>query len=118
MLQEILERYEKLVNTSDRANGRKLYGQLYNAGYVDIRMLYSCVDTCEKDRCSREHLFDVGFSFRLNRIDDLLRKNPDNAQLKHEREWFAKALSELKAAFVERSFWYCNTSYIAIAGVK
>ncbi len=118
LLQEILERYGKLVNTSDRANGRKLYRQLYDAGYVNIRMLYSCVDTCEKDRRSREHLFDVGFSFRLNRIDDLLRKNPDNVQLKQEREWFAKALSELKAAFVERSFWYCNTSYIAIAGVK
>lgn len=118
LLNEILTRYSKIVKNSDRSNGRKLYTQLYNAGYVNIRMLYSCVDTCEKDRRSRERLFDVGFSFRLHRLEDLTQKNPNNAFLKKEKEWFAKALAEFKEIFVERNFWYCNTSYIAIAGVK
>ncbi len=118
LLQEILTRYGKIVTSSDRSNGRKLYSQLFSTGYVGIRMLYSVVDTCEKDRRSRENLFQVGFSFRLNQIDELLKKNPGNEELKREREWFAKALAEFKEAFVDRSFWYANTSYIAIAGVK
>lgn len=117
LLDEILTRYGKLITASDRTNGRKLYTQLYNAGYVEIKMLYSVVDTCGKDRKSRERLFDVGFSFRLNRIDELIAKNPENTHLREEREWLERAIAELREAFVDRSFWYCNTSYIAIAGV-
>lgn len=118
LLEEILTRYGKLVTASDRSNGRKLYSQLYNAGYVGIQMMYSVADTCEKDRRSRERLFDIGFSFRLNRIDELIKSNPNQEGLKKEREWFKDALAEFKEAFVERSFWYCNISYIAIAGVN
>ena len=81
-------------------------------------MLYSVTDTCEKDRKRKENLFNVGFAYRLNRIDDLIALNPDNDYLKSERAWMEKALITLKEAFCERDFWYCNTSYIAIAGVR
>ena len=118
LLQEILRRYGKIITSSDRSNGRKLYSQLFSTGYVNIRMLYSVVDTCEKDRRSRQRLFEVGFSFRLNQLDELLAKNPNNEELKKERDWFAKALAEFQETFVDRSFWYANTSYIAIASVK
>lgn len=118
LLKEILYRYEKLVKTSDRSNGRKLYWQLYKAGYVGMQMIYSVVDTCGKDRKERERLFDVGFSFRLNRIDEMIALNPDNEELKKERKWFDTNLSALYEAFIDRSFWYSNTSYIIIAGVK
>lgn len=118
LLNEIIERSGKLITNSDRSNGRKLYSQLYGTGYVGIRMLYSVTDTCEKDRKRKENLFDVGFKFRLNRIDDLIKLNPDNEFLKSERAWMEKALTTLKEAFCERDFWYCNTSYIAVAGVK
>lgn len=118
LLKEILERYEKLVTASDRSNGRKLYSQLYDTGYTNIRMLYSVVDTCEKDRRRKERLYEVGFSFRLKRIEDLLNQNPNNEWLKNEYDWFKNALNEFKDAFLNRSFWYCNTSYIAIGGIK
>lgn len=118
LLSEILERSSKIITTSDRTNGRKLYSQLYGTGYVGIHMIYSVTDTCEKERRRKENLFNVGFAFRLNRIDELIALNPDNAFLKSERAWMEKALITLKEAFCERDFWYCNTSYIAIAGVK
>lgn len=118
LLRELMDRYGKIVSASDRSNGRKLYSQLYNAGYVDIKMLYSVVDTCGKDRREREWLYKVGLAFRLSRIDEMLACNPDNERLRAERDWFERTLTEFKNAFADRSFWYCNTSYIAIAGVK
>ena len=51
-------------------------------------------------------------------FDELLKKNPGNEEPKQKREWFAKAPAGSKEAFVDRSFRYANTSYIAIAGVK
>lgn len=118
LLTEILERYGKIVTNTDRSNGRKIYGQLYKTGYVNIRMLYSVTDTCGKDEKSRENLFKVGFGFRLNTLDELIALNPENSHLRSEREWIANALSTFKEAFCKRDFWFCNTSYIAIAGVK
>lgn len=118
LLTEILDRYGKIVTTSDRSNGRKIYGQLYSTGYVNIRMLYSVTDTCERDRKNKENLFKIGFDYRLNTLDELVALNPNNSQLKAERDWMANALATLKAVFCERDFWYCNTSYIAIAGVR
>lgn len=117
LLQEILARYASYA-PSDRINGRKLYGLLYNTGYVGIKMLYSVTDTCEKNRPSKEHMFKVGFGYRLNSLDHLISLNPDNEKLLEERKWLADALIKLEQAFCERDFWYCNTSYIAIAGVK
>lgn len=118
LLQELLDDYSKLIASSDRSSGRKLYSQLYSTGYVGIRMMYQVVDTCEKDRRNRSSLFDVGFSYRLKRLDELVEANPGNAALAKSRDDFAAKLARFKEAFVDRSFWYCNTSYIAIAGVK
>lgn len=118
LLSEILDRYSKIVTTSDRSNGRKIYGQLCSTGYVNIKMLYSVTDTCEKDRKNKENLFKIGFGYRLNTLDELITLNPDNSHLKSEREWLSEALTQFKEVFCDRDFWYCNVSYIAIAGVR
>ncbi len=118
LLEDILRKYEKAITVSDRSNGRKLYTRLFDSEYRNIRILYAITDTCGKDLSQREHFFDVGFGFRLNTIDALIRSDPQNEQLKKEREWFERALSELRRAFCEPDFWYCNTSYIAIAEVE
>ena len=65
-----------------------------------------------------ENLFRVGFAFRLKRVDRLIELNPDKAYLKEERAALATALEKLRECFCERNFWYCNTSYIAIAGIQ
>lgn len=51
-------------------------------------------------------------------LGGLLKQDLGNGEPKQKREWFAKAPAEFKEAFVDRSFRYANTSYIAIAGVK
>ncbi len=118
LLTEILDRYDRLVHSSDRENARKLCHQLYHAGYVNPRMLYTVSDTVGKDREFKELLFQLAFSFRLNRVDALLEKNPGNAFIASEREWLAGALETFKEAFFKQDFWYCVTTYIAIAEVS
>ena len=118
LLEEVIDRYSRIVTNSDRSNGRKLYGQLYDTGYVGIRMMYSVVDTCEKSRQEKENIYQVGFAFRLKRVDRLIELNPEQTYLKEERSALASALERLRESFCERSFWYCNTSYIAIAGIR
>lgn len=114
LLTEILDRYGRLINVSDRENGRKLYGQLYHAGYVNPQMMYTVSDTAGADK---EMLFQLAFGFRLHRVDALVEKNPDNAFLQKERAWLADALSRFKEAFFRQDFWYSVTTYIATAEV-
>ena len=114
LLTEILDRYGRLATTSDRENGRKIYGQLYHAGYINPQMQYVVSDTTDADK---DMLFQLAFGFRLNRIDALVEKNPGNAFLLQERAWMADALSRFKEAFFRQDFWYCVTTYIATAEV-
>ena len=86
LLTEILDRYGRLINNSDRENGRKLYGQLYGAGYENIRMIYTVSDTTDADEEFKNLLFHLAFGFRLNRVDALVDKNPDNQFIKEDRK--------------------------------
>lgn len=115
LLTEILDRYGRLIHNSDRENGRKLYSQLYQTGYTNPRMMYVVSDTTDADK---EMLFHLAFGFRLNRIDALVEKNPDNAFLRQERAWMADALARFKEAFFRPDFWYSVTTYIATAEVE
>jgi len=118
LLTEILERYDKLIHASDRENGRKLYHQLYHAGYINPRLIYTVSDTTGEGTEYKEMLFHLAFGFRLNRVDALLEKQPDNAFIRQEREWLKEALDRFREAFFRQDFWYCVTHYVAIAEVS
>lgn len=118
LMHEIFERYAKLISTSDRFNGRKLYSQLSNAGFSDIKMTYFVTDTCGKTRRDKEFLFDVGFGFRYNRINKLMNDNPDDKQLRSECEWLLSSMDKFKESFFRPDFWYSVTTYAAIARAK
>ncbi len=116
LLSEILSRYNRIVTTTDRYFGRKLIGLLTESGYRNIKMLYHVSDTCNKSEATKKNMFDIGFGFRLKAVDAMIDQS-SSAQLKSEREWLRKSLDRLKEAFEQPDFWYCNTSYIAIAEV-
>lgn len=118
LLHEIFERYAKIITTSDRFNGRKLYSQLLNSGFSDIKMSYFVTDTCDKTRRDKEFLFDVGFGFRYNRINKLLNDNPEDEHLKFECEWLLTSMDKFKESFFRPDFWYSVTTYAAIARAK
>lgn len=118
LLSEFLTRYDVLVSSvSDRCNGRKMYKQLSDAGYLDIKMMYQVVDTCEKTRAEKANFYRVGFGFREVRLQEIAERNPQNAGIQKEVEWQLKALFKIKELFGRRDFWYSNVSYIAMAAV-
>ena len=115
LLRDFLSKYDVLVKgVSDRCNGRKLYKQLSDAGFVKIKMLYNTVDTCEKNRSEKEHLYNVGFGFREARLKEAVAKNT-NPTVVEEANALLEMLINIKELFCTRDFWYANTSYIAIA---
>lgn len=114
LLDEFLLRYDRAIASTDRFLGRKLFGMLEKAGYKDIKMRYHVADTCGKDRSIRENMFQIGFGFREKAIESL---ESSDERLKEEKKWLLLALERLRKAFSEPDFWYCNTSYIAIAEV-
>ena len=119
LMDELLKRYNKLVNSvSDRCNGRKLYKQLLDTGYLNVRMMYQITDTCEKSRAEKVNFYKVGFGFREVRLNEIAEKNPNNQEIQKDVEWQLKALAHIKELFGKRDFWYSNVSYIAIATVR
>ncbi len=118
LLRNLLDKYAKLFNkVNDRQNGRKLYKLLYDTGYNDITLHYSIADTCEKTRIEKQNFFNVGFGFRRSRLKQLLEDNQNNEELKKEINELLLAIDKIELMFAQRDFWYCNTSYIAIAQV-
>ena len=117
LMEEIMHRSNLLIKSSDRLIGRKLYSFLCELGYNDIQILYQIDDTINKSRKEKEWLFTMGFSFRLNRIRNILNDNPDNRMLQTELAWLESAVERLKSQFFSNGFYYSARSFIAIAGV-
>lgn len=119
LLQDFLSRYAKIVSeVNDRQNGRKLYSQLFNAGYEDISIKYQIVDTCGMKGQDKKCMYNIGFAFREERLKEIINRNENNQQIKKEAESLLQALKKFHEGFINGAFWYCNTSYIAIAKVE
>ena len=119
LMQELFTRYNALVHSvTDRCNGRKLYKQLLDAGYLNIKMQYQVTDTCEKSRAEKVNFYRVGFGFREVRLREIADRNPQNQEIQKEVEWQLKTLAHIKEMFGHRDFWYSNVSYIATATVR
>lgn len=119
LLTELLRRYDRITHSaSDRYFGMKMYKLLYDAGYTDIRMKYRYFDTCGKNRAQKEKMFEVGFGYRIRRLDAIARDNPDNAKLQEEIAWQKDALERIHQLFIQRGFLYVNTTFVAIAGIR
>lgn len=112
---EIINRTNKIIKSSDRDFGRKLYPYLNELGYNDIELMYQITDTIGKSRKEKEWLFTMGFGFRLNRIKSILSENPDNDFLLKECRWLEEALKKLRIAFYSRGYYYSARAFIAIA---
>lgn len=119
LLAELLYRYSKIVSTIDRHFGRKMPKLLYDAGYGGVKMMYKVTDTCNKSTASKQNMYDIGFGYRLQEVDAAISTSASSSpELAAEREWISSALDTLRREFDKPDFWYCNTTYMAIAEVR
>jgi SAM-dependent methyltransferase len=116
LVSNVLLMSQEVEGASDRLNGRKLYNQLWKAGFRQINLLYDVKDTVNKSMDDRMSLYEGSFSYRINNFDKRLRQQPDNVQFQEEYNWMKEALEELEMQFLSDSFYYQETVYLAITG--
>ncbi len=114
---EILDRCHKLYGFSDRQNGRKMFTQLIDAGYKDVKVESFMKDISDKDDEERWKLYFERFSYRVNNFEKLYKANPQDIEKKQQYEWMKLALKVLEDKFASPNFWYCEYDYIAYAKI-
>ncbi len=120
-MDDFLRRYSKLTKTrngSDRFNARKLYEMLKKTGYENMKMHYKIKDTCGMNLIKRQAFYNIGFSFRKNRLNEILaecERQSGCEEIKKEAEDLLRILKDIEDKFYEDSFWYSNTSYAMVA---
>lgn len=105
---------QDIQGASDRENGRKLYSQLWESGFRDIRVLHQVNDTAGRSPEEREALFQQSFSYRKNNFKKRLEQHPNDPQFREEYEWVRDALEELEMKFANEGFYYMELATIAI----
>lgn len=115
LVPSIIKLHMSLEGISDRENGRKFYNYLWKAGYRDIELNYNIMDTTKMDSEERYNLFEQSFSYRKNYFKQRVEQNPENREYQEEYEWITAALEELELLFLDASFYYSETIYIAMS---
>lgn len=64
LIADIIQKTAGLPHIADRFHGRKVFKQLYDAGFGDISMKSALLDTCGLDTEARESLFQTDFEWR------------------------------------------------------
>lgn len=114
VMDDIIRKTMELGGTSDRLNGRKLYTQLVDAGFHDVRVFSDMKDLSMIDFDDRDDLFKESFSYRINFFEKRRDEEPDNPKAQADYEWMKDALERFETQFFERSFWYCEYDYVAV----
>lgn len=113
LTKKIIDKCMNTVGFSDRQNGRKLYNQLVNAGFRDVKVETSLKDISNLSIDGRDEIFFERFSYRINYFQKILDKDPNNQQKRNDYLFMKYALEELEEMFSEHDFWYCEHDFIA-----
>jgi SAM-dependent methyltransferase len=100
---------------SDRLNGRKLYNQLYRAGFRNIEILHEVLSTAGKNIDERGAMFRDSFAFRPNYLRTALKSTPGREEYLELLAELEERLGELELQFEDDGFYYAETAFGAIA---
>lgn len=115
LMTQIIQKSLTAQGVSDRLNGRKLFTQLADSGYKNIRIFSNMKDLTSIDYDDREGLFKESFAYRSDYFRKAYEKDPSDMKLRNDYEWMKAALELFEQQFYERNFWYCEYDYIAVA---
>ena len=114
LMVSIIQKSLQAKGVSDRANGRKQYSQLLDAGFRDVRMFSFMTDLSQFPFDERESFFQESFSYRIDNFKRLMDANPGGAKEKNDYEWMKNALDEFENMFFKTDFWYCEYDYVGV----
>ncbi len=115
LMDQIIQKSLTAEGVSDRLNGRKLFTQLADSGYHQIRIFSNMKDLSSIDFDDREALFRESFAYRSDYFAKAYERDPSDMQRRNDCEWMKAALELFEEQFYERNFWYCEYDYIAVA---
>jgi SAM-dependent methyltransferase len=114
LMRNIIEQYMLVNGVSDRMNGRKLYTQLVNSGFSDVRVFSEMRDLSSYDFDQRAALFEESFSHRIDECRIQLDKNPGDLNARNAYDWMQTALELFEDEFHQKDFWYAEYDFIGV----
>jgi SAM-dependent methyltransferase len=114
LMRNIIEQYMLVNGVSDRMNGRKIYAQLVNSGFCDVRMFSEMRDLSGFDFDQRAALFKESFSHRIDECRLQLDKTPDDLNALNAYDWMQTALALFENQFHQKDFWYAEYDFIGV----
>lgn len=117
-MRRVIEATLASPGVSDRMNGRKIYHQLYRAGFRKIQTVYDIQDTSRLDQSERRDLFVESFSWRRNYLQQAVEQNPGSVPYTQQLREMDELLDELEYDFEADGFYYAEIGYGAVALVE
>lgn len=118
LVKKIIDKTMQIPGISDRLNGRKIYYQLYTSGYKQLKMFNWVKEISDCDYDKRINIFNERFSYRSNYLENILKKDPTNIEIKNDLEWMEYALNKLEELFGNESFWYQEVDFVCVGRKK
>lgn len=118
LVEKIIKLYNKAEGISDRYNGRKIYSQLYDAGFENIKMFFEVKETSALTSQQKQAVFAQSFSYRANIFKTLVSENPNIEVHKQNLVKMEKYLSDLEKQFQDPKFWYSELQLVGIGQRK
>lgn len=118
LIKKIIDLHLSCDGISDRLNGRKIYSQLVNSGYKNVKMINWVKEISNMDLDERYEIFVERFSYRRNYLQTVYDKDPYNMNNKKRLEEMDYLLSELENKFADESFWYSEIDFVGVAQKK
>lgn len=117
-VERIIELTLASPGVSDRLNGRKIYSQLYRAGFRNIEIANVTSDTAGLRPHERSLLFLESFGYRANYLAQRVESSPSDASLMNDLEEMRRRLDELEVDFEDEGFYYVETHFGATARIS
>ena len=115
LVAKIIKLYNSAEGISDRLNGRKIYSQLYDAGFENIKMFFEVKETATLTPAQKQVVFEQSFSYRKNIFKTLASENPKVEIHKQNLAKMERYLSALEQQFQNPKFWYSELQMVGIA---
>lgn len=106
LVSTILQLSQSVSGYSDRRNGRKIYNQLWRAGYRQIEMFFDTKSTASMTLDERKDFFDMCMSWRVNPLLKALEYDPLNTQIQDDIEKAKEILTKLELMFEQEDFFF------------
>lgn len=113
-LQRIIELTSGAAGSSERFHGRKLTGQLLDAGYREVTVEEQHLSTSGKGGPERHALFTDSLSWRTEYLAREVRADPEDTGRGQDLLEMVHRLDALEARFADPGFWYSETAYTAL----